>query len=175
MPAPPKKKDIRGQADEEWRELFDILDTEHRGVISIQQVQTVLDNLGLNPTTEELHSMDITPSGLVTYAEFISIVNPKSIPNNNNNIVPMDTINIHNNNYNYNNKNNNDSMECEIYRAFEAFDRDGDGFITLNELKDVMIALGQKLSDEELQRMINEADTDGDLQISLEEFLKLMA
>ena len=40
------------------------------------------------------------------------------------------------------------------------FDKDGDGFITLDELRTVMTNIGEKISEEEIRDMIEEADTD---------------
>lgn len=42
------------------------------------------------------------------------------------------------------------------------FDKDGNGFVSAAELKHVMTNLGEKLSDEEVDEMIREADVDGD-------------
>ena len=55
------------------------------------------------------------------------------------------------------------------------FDQDGDGTITLNELRTVMQSLGQTPTDQELEDMINEVDNDGNNEIDFEEFLTLMA
>ena len=55
------------------------------------------------------------------------------------------------------------------------FDQDGDGTITLNELRTVMQSLGQNPTDQELEDMINEVDNDGNNEIDFEEFLTLMA
>ena len=48
------------------------------------------------------------------------------------------------------------------------FDKDGNGFISAAELRHVMVNLGEKLSDEEVDEMIREADIDGDGQIKYE-------
>lgn len=37
-----------------------------------------------------------------------------------------------------------------------------------------MINLGEKLSDEEVEQMIREADLDGDGQVSCDDFVKMM-
>lgn len=37
-----------------------------------------------------------------------------------------------------------------------------------------MINLGEKLTDEEVDQMINEADLDGDGQVNYDEFVKMM-
>ena len=52
--------------------------------------------------------------------------------------------------------------EEELRQAFRAFDRDGNGLITSAELRHVMTNLGEKLTDDECDEMIREADLDGD-------------
>ena len=42
------------------------------------------------------------------------------------------------------------------------------------ELRHVMTNLGEKLTDEEVDEMIREADVDGDLEVNYEEFVKMM-
>merc|ERR1711904_601583 len=64
--------------------------------------------------------------------------------------------------------------EEELIEAFKVFDRDGNGFISAAELRHVMKNLGEKLTDEEVDEMIREADVDGDGQINYEEFVKMM-
>ena len=44
----------------------------------------------------------------------------------------------------------------------QVFDKDKDGYISAGELRYVMTNLGEKLTDEEVQEMIKEADLDGD-------------
>jgi hypothetical protein len=54
-----------------------------------------------------------------------------------------------------------DSAE-EIKEAFKVFDKDGNGFISAAELRHIMTNLGEKLTDEEVDEMIREADVDGE-------------
>ena len=56
--------------------------------------------------------------------------------------------------------------EEEIKEAFRVFDKDGNGFISAAELRHVMTNLGEKLTDEEVDEMIREADIDGDGQVN---------
>jgi len=56
--------------------------------------------------------------------------------------------------------------EEEIREAFRVFDKDGNGFISAAELRHVMTNLGEKLTDEEVDEMIREADVDGDGQVN---------
>mmetsp|Transcript_28858 Transcript_28858/g.81287 ORF Transcript_28858/g.81287 Transcript_28858/m.81287 type:complete len:154 (+) Transcript_28858:155-616(+) len=55
--------------------------------------------------------------------------------------------------------------------AFRNFDRDGSGTIDSKELKQVLNALGQNPSDEDIFNMIREVDEDESGEIELEEFL----
>ncbi|KAG9344480.1 hypothetical protein JZ751_011150 [Albula glossodonta] len=51
---------------------------------------------------------------------------------------------------------------------------DGNGYISAAELRHVMTNLGEKLTDEEVDEMIREADIDGDGQVNYEEFVQMM-
>ena len=62
----------------------------------------------------------------------------------------------------------------EIREAFCDFDEDGNGFISVEELKHAMTNLGEKLSDRDLEEWIKKADTNGDGQVDYKEFVKMM-
>jgi Ca2+-binding EF-hand superfamily protein len=58
--------------------------------------------------------------------------------------------------------------EKEMCEAFKAFDADGNGFISKEELKKAMINCGAKPNDKELDEMIKAADTDKDDKVNFE-------
>ncbi|KAL9273379.1 Calmodulin-like protein [Drosera capensis] len=64
--------------------------------------------------------------------------------------------------------------EEELKEAFQVFDKDQNGYISSNELRQVMINLGEKLTAEEAEQMIKEADSDGDGLVNYDDFVKMM-
>ena len=84
--------------------------------------------------------------------------------------------------------------EEDISAAFRVMDTDGDGFISAEELRytiiainrysvvrlvlvssprQVLVNLGENLSDEEVDKMIGAADSDGDGRVDYGEFIKM--
>ena len=62
-----------------------------------------------------------------------------------------------------------------IYKeAFELFDKNADGQITINDIKNVFECMGEKPSKGDIQDMITETDTEGNGCIKLDDFTKLM-
>ncbi|VUZ56472.1 unnamed protein product [Hymenolepis diminuta] len=62
----------------------------------------------------------------------------------------------------------------ELKEAFALFDKDGNGSISRGELKYLMTSLGQNPTRENIKKMIDEVDVDGNGLIDFDEFLKLM-
>ncbi|KAM4635744.1 calcium-binding protein 7 [Polymixia lowei] len=62
----------------------------------------------------------------------------------------------------------------EIREAFKVFDRDGNGFISKQELGVAMRSLGYMPNEVELEVIIQRLDMDGDGQVDFEEFVTLL-
>ena len=60
-------------------------------------------------------------------------------------------------------------------QAFDAFDLDHNGFVGAAEIRHVLINIGEKVSDEEVDEMIRMVDKDGDGQVSFEEFYEMIS
>jgi centrin-1 len=58
--------------------------------------------------------------------------------------------------------------------AFRLICEDGHDKITMKSLQKVAKELGENMTNEELQEMIEEADRDGDGEIGEEDFIKIM-
>lgn len=64
--------------------------------------------------------------------------------------------------------------EDEFIEAFKVFDRDGNGLVSAAELRHVMTSMGEKMTDEEVDEIIKEAQLDGDGMLNYEGFVKMM-
>ncbi|KAF5462691.1 hypothetical protein F2P56_018678 [Juglans regia] len=133
----------------EYREAFCLIDKDSDGYITTEELATIIQSLNENPTKEEVQDMigevDADGNGTIDFEEFLNIMERKRK-------VPTE----------------------EPREAFKLFDRDQDGYISANELRHVMMNLGERLTDEEAEQMIKEADLDGDGQVSYEEFARMM-
>ncbi len=61
---------------------------------------------------------------------------------------------------------------CE---AFEVFDRNGDGRISLRELHETLDALGEPVPQERVRELLERADQDGDGLLDVDEFAHVLA
>ena len=65
--------------------------------------------------------------------------------------------------------------ESKCWEAFSAFDKDSSGFIDANELRIVLEMMGQKTTEEEIFRMIAEADAENTGKITYSQFKRVIA
>lgn len=133
------------------KEAFDLFDPDGTGKIATKELKVAMRALGFEPKKEELKKLvaDYDPDclGKLSFEEFLRIMSVKMLEK--------------------------DPKE-EVLRAFRLFDDDETGKISFKNLKRVARELGENLTDEELQEMIDEADKDGDGEISQEEFMRIM-
>ena len=147
-----KQGGLDEEAMEEIKEAFNLFDTESRGSIDVRELKAAFRALGFQVKKVEIRQMFIDmdkdlSSAMVSSDEFVEMVTPRM--------------------------QNRDSRE-EIMKVFALFDDDNTGAISFKNLKRVANELGESLTDEELQEMIDEADRDGDGVINEEEFYRVM-
>ncbi|KAH7962908.1 hypothetical protein HPB52_018617 [Rhipicephalus sanguineus] len=139
------------QALADLREVFALFDRDGDGEIRPEDVGVMLRAIGQNPTQAELEmaiaEMDTNGNGTVDFTEYVAYMGEETL---------------------------NPPTEEELRQVFEFFDKDRNGFITADELRLLMTALGEQLTDEEVHEMIREADMDGDGQINYHEFAAVM-
>lgn len=124
-------------------ETFSIFDKNKDGSISMSELDTVMRSLGHVVTVPELQGIfadiDTDKDGTIDFEEFLAMMVRRSREGDD---------------------------EDEVREAFGMFDEDDNGLISPAELHHVMVKLGEELTEEEVDDMIKEADTDGDGQIN---------
>ena len=67
-----------------------------------------------------------------------------------------------------------EKSEDNLRSAFAVFDTTGDGYISADEMRRIMINVGEPVTLEDVERLIERVDIDGDGQISYEEFTRVV-
>ncbi|MCJ1308344.1 hypothetical protein MMC25_001997 [Agyrium rufum] len=136
----------------DFREAFSLFDKDGDGQITTKELGTVMRSLGQNPSESELQDMinevDADNNGTIDFpgrGSFTYLTSSERI-----------------------------CLPTPANEAFKVFDRDNNGFISAAELRHVMTSIGEKLTDDEVDEMIREADQDGDGRIDYNEFVQLM-
>ncbi|XP_016020030.1 centrin-1 [Rousettus aegyptiacus] len=145
------KPELTEDQKQEVREAFDLFDADGSGTIDVKELKVAMRALGFEPRKEEMKKMisevDKEGTGKISFNDFLAVMTQK--------MAEKDT-------------------KEEILKAFRLFDDDETGKISFKNLKRVSHELGENLTDEELQEMIDEADRDGDGEVNEEEFLRIM-
>lgn len=134
-----------------FKELFNAMDKDSEGSITSKELGTALASIGAKATDMEVQAMinegDSDGNGILDFEEFVELLGLKLCL----------------------------EMSIDDYRdAFRIIDKDNNGFVSTAELRAIYIALGIKISDEEVEEMIREADLDADGVVTFEEFEGMM-
>jgi len=135
----------------ELKQAFNEFDVDGGGTINTKELGYAMRAMGMNPTEAELldliNEYDTDGSGMIEFGEFCNMMSDKM---------------------------NADNDEDMIRMAFRVLDKDGSGTISAKAFKHLMTHIGDKLTDEEVEEMINEADKDGDGVLNYEEFVTML-
>jgi len=145
------KVDLSEEQKADIKEAFALFDTQGTGLIDSKDLKVAMRALGFEPRKEEIKKMlkDVEPdtTGKLSVENFTVLMATK--------MSEKDT-------------------KEEILKAFKLFDDDETGKITFTNLKRVAAELGENLTDEELQEMIDEADREGRGEVNQDDFLRIM-
>eukprot|EP01060_Flectonema_neradi_P023741 TRINITY_DN3206_c0_g1_i1.p2 TRINITY_DN3206_c0_g1~~TRINITY_DN3206_c0_g1_i1.p2 ORF type:complete len:150 (+),score=44.22 TRINITY_DN3206_c0_g1_i1:1403-1852(+) len=136
---------------QEFRDAFSLFDADGSGTISVEELGEVLRSVGQNCSDDEIKGLlteaDMDDDGVIDFPEFLTLVVEKMERSDN---------------------------DVDMRDTFQFYDINGTGLITPSNLQYAMGKLGLRMTAEEADEMIREADLDGDGKISFDEFRKMM-
>ena len=146
------KKRIPEEVFAEYQDLFDSYDLNKNGKIERKEMKTILKKLGKEGTEEEIEQIwksmnKIESDSTISFNDFIEFIKRFNLSKN-----TMSTD--------------------DIINAFEIFDKNHDGTLSINEFKHILMDLGQKFSEDEVNEIITEIDLDNNGKINYREFVE---
>ncbi|KAL2344828.1 hypothetical protein Fmac_006113 [Flemingia macrophylla] len=134
---------------DEMKQVFDKFDSNKDGKISQQEYKATMRALGMGDSVHEVprifQVVDTDGDGFINFKEFMEAQNKGG-----------------------------GVRTTDIHSAFRAFDRNGDGKISAEEVKEMLGRLGERCNIEDCLRMVRAVDTDGDGMVDMDEFVTMM-
>lgn len=129
------------------KEAFCLFDRDADGFIQAREISTVIRSLGINLSDTEFCGMlKGKEETMFSYEEFAKLVG--------------DRCSV--------------AQDEELNKAFKIFDRDNNGTVSARELKHVLLNLGEKLSEAEVDELISVADPHKAGTVKYKEFVALL-
>jgi len=145
------RPELTEEQKQEIKEAFDLFDTDKSGSIDYHELKVAMRALGFDVRKAEIIKLmkeyDRNETGQIEYLDFVDIMTQKMADRD---------------------------PEEEMRKAFALFDDDQTGAISIKNLRRVARDLGEALSDDELQAMIEEFDKNNDGVIDEAEFMAIM-
>merc|ERR1711915_696541 len=124
------------------------------GSIEKEKIRTILNILGAQYVAEELETIlqenDKDETGLLNFQCFCRVVG------------------------HFMEEQDEEAMQKELKEAFRLYDKEGNGFIPIACLKEILQNLDDKLTSDDLDKIITEIDSDGSGTVDFDEFMEMM-
>lgn len=141
---------------EKLRAVFDFFDVDGNGTIDVQELREVIRSLGNNPTEAELDQIindaDQDGSGTLDFEEFCAY------------LAGGDSL-----------THGKGTDSREIVESFRIFDTARNGMIAVDDFREVMMTMGDRLPADQVEEMIKMCDVDSDGTINYENFIAMVS
>nr|ACO14751.1 Troponin C, isoform 1 [Caligus clemensi] len=151
-------KDVTGLETDEIKVLkicFNMFDVKDQAFLSADDLDDILRGMGFRPSKEELkeilEEIDEDGSGEIEFEEFCQLCAKFLIE-----------------------EPDEETMKAELKEAFRVYDKEANGFITTDQLREIISELDQRLTSDDLDGIIEEIDEDGSGTMDFDEFCAMM-
>ncbi|XP_060523402.1 troponin C-like [Cylas formicarius] len=136
------------------KRAFSMFDSAKRGSIEREKVRTILTTLGHSYDDKELEAMlteeDPEDTGTVNFDSFCRVAS------------------------HFLENEDEEALQKELKEAFRLYDKEGNGYIPTSSLREILAALDDQLTSDQLNEMIAEIDTDSSGTVDFDEFMEMM-
>ena len=136
---------------QEYKQVFNLYDADNSGAINSAELGNVMRSLGQTPSQGEvqriLEEFDADKSGSIEFSEFLNIMRSHW------------------------------KQPCsseELKESFQLIDANGDGTVTLTELKAFLCNFGEALTEDEVERVVKRYDIDKNGKLNYSEFINML-
>nr|XP_020450647.1 calcium-binding protein 2-like [Monopterus albus] len=146
-------RELRPEELDELREVFMEFDKRKDGFIRHRDLGECMRTMGYMPTEMELIELSQQIGSKMDFEDFVQLMGPKMLAET------ADMIGVK-----------------ELRDAFKEFDSNGDGLISLTELREAMKKLmGEQVTNREINEILQDVDLNKDGLVDFEEFVRMMS
>ncbi|XP_026739333.1 troponin C-like isoform X2 [Trichoplusia ni] len=135
------------------RRAFSMFDSQKQGRIEKEKVKMILNTMVHNYDDLELDRMvdseDAEACGTLNFDSFVRVAM-------------------------YFLEEDDEALQKELKEAFRLYDKEGNGYIPTSSLREILAALDEQLTPDQLNEMIAEIDTDASGTVDFDEFMAMM-
>ncbi|XP_076679533.1 troponin C type IIb isoform X2 [Andrena cerasifolii] len=136
-----------------FKRAFSMFDNTKSGSIEKEKVRTILNTLGHTFDDLELDVLlkqeDDNGSGKLDFEAFYRVAS-----------------HFH--------EEDDEALQKELKEAFRLYDKEGNGYIPTSSLREILAALDDQITPDQMDGMIAEIDTDGSGTVDFDEFMEMM-
>jgi len=130
-----------------FKEAFNMIDQNRDGFIDSADLKDAMMSLGQSPNDSEIDAMIKEAPGAINFTMFLTLFGTKL---------------------------NGTDPEDVIKKAFACFDPEGTGIIQENELKRLLMGMGERFTEDECEAMFDECEVDDKGNFNYLDFVRLI-
>ncbi|XP_008550048.1 troponin C [Microplitis demolitor] len=136
------------------RRVFSMFDSTKSGKIDKEKVRSILMTVGHIFDDQELEILlekeDVDGSGVLSFDSFYRVAT------------------------HFQDEDDDEALQKELKEAFRLYDKEGNGYIPTSSLREILAALDDQITPDQMDGMIGEIDTDGSGTVDFDEFMEMM-